>query len=83
MKIVKLELNNFRNYDNLTLKLSPKLNIFIGENASGKTNLLESVYYLGVGKSFKTSKDKELVRWGETSAYLKIEIEKSLFFLRK
>lgn len=76
MKIVKLELNNFRNYDNLTLNLSPKLNIFIGENASGKTNLLESVYYLGVGKSFKTSKDKELVRWGETSAYLKIEIEK-------
>lgn len=76
MRIVELELNNFRNYEKLALNLSPKLNIFIGENASGKTNLLESVYYLGVGKSFKTSKDKELVKWGESSAYLKIVIEK-------
>lgn len=76
MRIVSLKMENFRNYQSLELGLNPKLNIFIGENASGKTNLLESVYYAGVGKSFKTSKDKELIRWGEKNAYLKLEIEK-------
>ena len=76
MRIIELELNNFRNYNKLKLELDSKLNIFVGKNASGKTNLLESIYCLGVGKSFKTVKDKEIIKWNEDSAYLKIILQK-------
>ncbi len=76
MKITELELKNFRNYDSVKLELDSKLNFFVGKNASGKTNLLESIYCLGVGKSFKTTKDKEVIKWGEDSAYLSVKLDK-------
>ena len=76
MIIKSLQLEKFRNYERTELEFNRKLNIFIGENASGKTNLLESVYFLGVGKSFKTARDKELIKWGEETAYIKAVIEK-------
>ena len=56
-----INLTSFRNYKELSLEFDKKLNIFIGENAQGKTNLLESLFIMGLGKSFKTNNDKEMI----------------------
>ena len=55
MYLEQLELSNFRNYKKITLKLSAYINIFYGDNAQGKTNLLEAIYFLGLSKSQRTS----------------------------
>ncbi len=77
MYIDQLVLKNYRNYEEANLSLSPKLNIFIGNNAQGKTNLLESVYVTGFGKSFRTTRDKDLVRMGEEKAIVKVHGQKA------
>lgn len=71
MNIERLQLTNYRNYESLMLDFSPKINVFIGENAQGKTNVMESIYVLAMAKSHRTSNDKELIRF-ETD-YGKIE----------
>lgn len=76
MFIKYLVLNNFRNYQNLNISLSPRTNIFIGDNAQGKTNILESLCYASLGKSHRTNKDKEVIRWGEEDAYILAYIDK-------
>ncbi len=65
MYIKEIELKDYRNYENLKVSFSDKVNIFLGNNAQGKTNLLEGIYLNAMAKSFKTSKDKELIRFGE------------------
>ena len=65
MYIESVQLKNFRNYENLELKLDKGTNIFYGDNAQGKTNILESVYICGTTKSHKGSKDREIIRFGE------------------
>ena len=64
MKISRIALNGFRNYDFDTADFSPGTNVIYGENAQGKTNLLESVFYLSTGKSFRTARNQELIRFG-------------------
>ena len=64
MYIKKLILKNYRNYDNLELKFNQNLNIIIGNNAQGKTNILESIYLLGITRSFLTTNDKNLIKMG-------------------
>ena len=64
MYIKELELNNFRNYEDIRVSFSRDVNIFLGENAQGKTNLLEGIYLNAVARSFKTQRDKELIRFG-------------------
>ena len=59
-----LYLNNFRNYENLEFKPDEKFIIFTGANGTGKSNLLESIYYLGTGYSFRQARDDNLVRFG-------------------
>ncbi|SKC88858.1 DNA replication/repair protein RecF [Maledivibacter halophilus] len=76
MFISKLKLINFRNYNKLDIILHDKLNIFIGNNAQGKTNILESLYVTGFGKSFRTNKDKELIKMNKDMAYIKAEGKK-------
>lgn len=71
MFIEHLQLTNYRNYETLKLDFSPKINVFIGENAQGKTNVMESIYALAMAKSHRTSNDKELIRW--EADYGKIE----------
>ena len=71
MYIEQIKLTNYRNYDALALNFSPKINVFIGENAQGKTNVMESIYVLAMAKSHRTTNDKELIRWD--SDYGKIE----------
>lgn len=76
MYISELALTNYRNYEQLSLTFSPKINVFIGENAQGKTNVMEAIYVLAMAKSHRTSNDKELIRWNEEYAKIKGEINK-------
>jgi DNA replication and repair protein RecF len=76
MYLKSLELKNFRNYTDLNLTLNKGLNIFVGENAQGKTNIVESIYYISSMRSHRTTKDKELIKWGKVRAYIKGEVVK-------
>lgn len=76
MYIKNLQLLNFRNYNELGIELTDGVNIFIGDNAQGKTNILESIYYCSLAKSHRTSKDKELINWNSEEAYVKAYISK-------
>ena len=62
MYIDNISLVNFRNYDNLTLKLKQGINIIYGNNAQGKTNLLESIYVLALTKSHRSFIDNNLIK---------------------
>ena len=63
MILKELTLRDWRNYDCTTITLHPTLNVFLGPNGQGKTNLLESIFYLCYGKNFRGNKDRELVHW--------------------
>lgn len=75
MILKDLTVINFRNYKNTSLKFSPKINIIYGDNAQGKTNLLESIYVLGLTKSHRSFIDNNLIRSGEKKALIKGNIE--------
>ncbi len=68
MKLSSISLRDFRGYRRLTLDCAPGVNLIVGDNAQGKTNLLEAIAYLGSGKSFRTQKNGELVRFGAEAA---------------
>ena len=72
MKIDSIKLNNFRNYENADINLKDGINFIVGINAQGKTNLLESVYLLSVGKSPKNSKDKQIIKFGADKSRVEI-----------
>ena len=74
MKINSIEIENFRNIDNLKLDFD-NVNIIYGENAQGKTNLIEAIYLFTGSKSFRGVRDKELVKFDKEQAKLKIEFE--------
>jgi DNA replication and repair protein RecF len=71
MYIEQLQLKNYRNYDTLEAQFENKVNVILGENAQGKTNVMESIYVLSMAKSHRTSNDKELITWDKE--YAKIE----------
>ncbi|MBQ7345505.1 MAG: DNA replication/repair protein RecF [Oscillospiraceae bacterium] len=64
MRLDNISLGDFRNYVNLQLDFDPGVNLIVGDNAQGKTNLLEAIAYLGSGKSFRAQRTAELVRFG-------------------
>jgi DNA replication and repair protein RecF len=72
--ITKLWLKNFRNFSEATVHFSPKMNIFVGDNGQGKTNLLEALYVLTRGQSFRYSDNENLIRHGCSEAFLKGQI---------
>ena len=76
MWISKIKIKNFRNYKNAEINLNKKINIFYGENAQGKTNIIEAIYLSSIGKSFRTNKDKELINFDEENADIEINFEK-------
>lgn len=76
MKLTRLSLENYRNYHELDLNFSQSLNIFLGENAQGKTNLLESIYVLAMTRSHRTNQEKEIIQWGKDYARIIGEVEK-------
>lgn len=73
MKLTALEINNFRNIENLKIKPCENVNVIFGENAQGKTNLLESIWLFTGCKSFRGAKDSELVSFGKESAKLELD----------
>lgn len=79
MFIKNIELKNFRNYDELTLSFNDKVNFIVGNNAQGKTNLLEGIYMSSIGKSFRTSKDSEMIGFGRDFCKIKVTAQKNLF----
>lgn len=78
MKIKSICITNFRNYFSQNVDFSDGLNIIIGKNAQGKTNLLESIFMCAIGKSPRTSKDKDLIKWDCTYSRINLNIEKKL-----
>lgn len=70
MQIEKLSMRNYRNYNSQVVEFDSGLNIIVGSNAQGKTNILEAIFFLVLGKSFKTSKEKEVIKWNEENSYI-------------
>src|SRR5699024_11965665 len=76
MYIESIELLNFRNYSELSLQLDQGTNIIYGNNAQGKTNILEAIYVCGTTKSHRGSKDRELLRFGEEEAHIRMFVRR-------
>ena len=76
MKIFKIFLNDFRNFTALNVNLSDTVNIFLGRNAQGKTNILESINFASLGTA-RVAKDTELVRWNQAAALIRINFSKA------
>lgn len=74
MYIKSLQLKNFRNYKELNIEFNKGINIFTGDNAQGKTNILESIYFCALGRSHRTNKDKELINWNSKDAYMNLYV---------
>lgn len=77
MIIESIELKNYRNYKELHMEFNQGTNILYGDNAQGKTNILESIYVSGTTKSHKGSRDKEMIRFGENEAHIRTMVEKN------
>lgn len=76
MYIEQLSLTNYRNYEELNISFENKVNVILGENAQGKTNVMESIYVLAMAKSHRTANDKELIRWDKDYAKIEGRIQK-------
>ncbi|MDY4474837.1 DNA replication/repair protein RecF [Mitsuokella sp.] len=76
MHVRSIKLRNYRNYYELDLALSPGINIFLGANAQGKTNIVEAVCYASLGRSHRTHADADLIRWQEEQASLELAFER-------
>lgn len=76
MYIESIKLSNFRNYEALELNFDKGTNIFYGDNAQGKTNILESVYLCGTSKSHKGSKDREIIRFDQEESHIRMMVNK-------
>lgn len=77
MFIEHLYLKNYRSYEDLEIQFENKVNVILGENAQGKTNVMESIYVLAMAKSHRTSNDKDLIRWDEEYAKIEGQVQKA------
>lgn len=76
MWIKNLKIKNFRNYENENIKFKKNINIFYGENAQGKTNIIEAIFLSSLGKSFRAKKDSEMIMLSKENSIIEIEFEK-------
>lgn len=76
MIIESIELQNYRNYEQLHMDFSPGTNILYGDNAQGKTNILEAIYVCSTTKSHRGSKDKEIIRFDQEESHIKLTVRK-------
>ena len=76
MILKSLELSNFRNYNSLSMEFDSGTNILYGDNAQGKTNILEAIFVSATTKSHKSSKDKDIVNFNEEEAHIRTYLEK-------
>lgn len=74
MKINKIKLTNFRNYENVEIEFLKGVNIILGDNGVGKTNLVEAIDFLTIGKSFKTNDEKEMIKFDQNFAKVHLEM---------
>ncbi len=74
MQLVSLQAGNLRNLEPLKLEPHPRFNVFEGDNGQGKTNVLEAIYLLATLRSFREARTRNLVRWGETDAWVRGEV---------
>ena len=74
MHIENISIKNFRNISDIKIKPSKKINLIIGNNAQGKTNFIEAIYFTSFLKSFRTQRISELIRENEDLSYLKFDI---------
>ena len=77
MWIKKIKIKNFRNYEEQEIYFNKNINLFYGENAQGKTNIIEAIYLCSLGKSFRAKKDSEMIKLNKENAIIEIEYEKS------
>lgn len=77
MFVNSLELSHYRNYNSLSITFNPGITILYGDNAQGKTNILEAVYLCATTKSHRGSKDKEIIQFGEEESHLRITLTKN------
>lgn len=77
MVIEALDLQNYRNYELLSMKFSDKTNILYGDNAQGKTNILEAIYVAGTTKSHRAGKDRELIAFDSEEAHIRMMVRKN------
>lgn len=75
MKVKKLEIQNFRNISDISLVFDDEINVICGENAQGKTNIIEALWLFSGAKSFRNSKDNEFLKFGEKSAKISVDFE--------
>ena len=78
MYVESLALKNFRNYEKLDMDFSDRINIIHGDNAQGKTNILEAIYVAATTKSHRGSKDKDIIRFGEEEAHIRLNVKKEM-----
>ena len=76
MYIEKIKLENFRNYEKQEINFNKGINIIYGNNAQGKTNIIESIFICSMGKSFRAKKDKELIKFNEEKAQISINFKR-------
>ena len=76
MYIKNLLLKDFRNYEDKKFEFSPHVNVIIGKNAKGKTNILEAIFFMIIGKSFRTSHENEVIKWEKSCGYIKGDFAK-------
>ena len=76
MNIKRIKLKSFRNYEDQEIQLGKNINIFYGNNAQGKTNIIESIFLCAYGKSFRAKRDKELIQFNKEYATVEIDYEK-------
>ena len=76
MKVKKIYLNNYRNYSDLRIDFSDGLNVIVGANAQGKTNLLEAIYMCSIGRSLRVSKERQTINFNQNRAEIIVEIER-------
>ena len=77
MYIKKIRLKNFRNYEDEEFEFEENFNIIFGDNAQGKTNIIEAIYLSSIGRSFRTKKDSELIKIGENKAIVELDYVRS------
>ena len=78
MKIKKIRVKNFRNIEECEIDFSDGVNLLYGNNAQGKTNIVEAIYLFSRGKSFRAREEKELIKFGEEGFYLYIDYESNI-----
>lgn len=75
MRVTSLVLKDYRNYSQMEAEFCPGINLFYGANAQGKTNLIEAIYYLSIGKAYRPVRDEQLILWGKEEFRIKARIE--------